>query len=550
MLLFLGAIVAPCAVLLWLGVRTVRQDEELAATRAVQDRRNAVSVAKRELQAHLESIEVRASNGLITPLDPDVALIARVQADQLIFPWEETPWDSNATRALEDLQAASKMFREGNSTAVHTIAARLLNLPAGVRDEYGIPFTVYAMRLLAGTAPPGELNERIVRILDQYWLPPAALYMIAELPGVREEIRNRSRDRAAELENADRPSAEIAQFEHSDVLWFTLADGPWLARIKGGRLIAVRARRVLDAIPLPGRSHWILGKDTTSEPLGADFPNLSVAQEQTAMAAPASRSRFYVAAAVLLSIAAFSAWLLYRDIGREARLARLHAQFVSSVSHELRTPIASIRAYAEFIDMGRARNAAEASEYVKTIIGESERLTRLVESVLDFSKVEQGKRLYRFGSVSLEQVVRSAAKAVDYPLAQGAFRLSMDIGSGLPAVKADQEALEQAVANLLNNAIKYSGDSREINLSLQHIESMAVIAVRDEGIGIALEEQSRIFESFYRAPPTDGRHVSGAGLGLTLVDHIVKAHKGRVEVKSRPGRGSTFSIFLPIEADE
>jgi signal transduction histidine kinase len=221
---------------------------------------------------------------------------------------------------------------------------------------------------------------------------------------------------------------------------------------------------------------------------------------------------------------------------------------VSSVSHELRTPIATIRAYAELIDMGRSPGPRESSEYLKTIIGESEKLSRLVEGVLEFSKTERGKRNYRFSSVSVEQVVRSAARAVDYSLTSGGFQLRMDLDSdsALPKVTADPEALEQAVVNLLTNAIKYSGESRDIDLSLHREGDHAVIRVRDQGIGIALEEQSRIFESFYRAPLTTKRNVPGAGLGLTLADHIVKAHRGRIQVESLPGAGSTFSILLPI----
>jgi signal transduction histidine kinase len=183
---------------------------------------------------------------------------------------------------------------------------------------------------------------------------------------------------------------------------------------------------------------------------------------------------------------------------------------------------------------------------LKTIIGESERLSRLVEGVLEFSKLERGKRTYQFRSVSLEEVVRSAARALEYSLASGAFQLRTNIDSTLPKVNADPEALEQAVVNLLANAIKYSGESRDIDLSLHREGDQAVIRVRDKGIGIPLEEQSRIFDGFYRVPLASGRQVPGTGLGLTLADHIVKAHRGRIQIESLPGAGSTFSILLPI----
>jgi len=143
-------------------------------------------------------------------------------------------------------------------------------------------------------------------------------------------------------------------------------------------------------------------------------------------------------------------------------------------------------------------------------------------------------------------VVRSAAQAVQYPLEEGAFNLHLDIEPGLPPVNADGDAIEQAVVNLLDNAMKYSGGGREIELRLRCDGNDAVICVRDRGIGIAPEEQSRIFEKFYRAPLADRRHVPGTGLGLALVDHVVKAHRGRVAVESELGHGSTFSILLPL----
>jgi len=223
----------------------------------------------------------------------------------------------------------------------------------------------------------------------------------------------------------------------------------------------------------------------------------------------------------------------------------LRSQFVSSVSHELKTPIATIRACAEMIDMGRVPES-EVAGYTSTILGEAERLSRLVEGVLAFSKADQGKRLYRFQSLSLEEVVRSAARAVQYQLYQGQFDLRLEIKGSFPLVNADGEAIEQAVVNLLVNAMKYSGTSHEIELSLRREGNHAVVCVRDRGIGIAPGEQERIFEKFYRAPLADQRHVPGTGLGLALVAQIVKAHCGRVEVESQVGQGSAFSILLPL----
>ncbi|HSU89398.1 MAG TPA: ATP-binding protein, partial [Terriglobia bacterium] len=149
---------------------------------------------------------------------------------------------------------------------------------------------------------------------------------------------------------------------------------------------------------------------------------------------------------------------------------------------------------------------------------------------------------------SLGDVIRAAAMAMQYPLSQYGFILNVSIDEALPPVLADADALEQAVLNLLANAMKYSGDAREIDLRLMHSEREAVIDVVDRGIGIADEDQPRIFEKFYRVRSVHSDRVAGTGLGLTLATHIVKAHGGRLQVSSKLGNGSTFSIYLPLEA--
>jgi signal transduction histidine kinase len=181
-------------------------------------------------------------------------------------------------------------------------------------------------------------------------------------------------------------------------------------------------------------------------------------------------------------------------------------------------------------------------------VNESERLARLVDNVLDFSKIEQGKKIYRLRPTRLEDIAGSAVRAMQFPLAQQGFRLHFSAEEDLPEIQADADAIQQAILNLLTNAMKYSGDSREIDLRLYARNGDAVIEVVDRGLGLAPEEQKHIFEKFYRAPSQDSRLIAGTGLGLTLVAHIAKAHHGRVEVESAPGAGSRFSIMIPIEA--
>jgi signal transduction histidine kinase len=242
-------------------------------------------------------------------------------------------------------------------------------------------------------------------------------------------------------------------------------------------------------------------------------------------------------------------FLLWRDVRRELALADMRSHFVTSVSHELKTPLTAIRMFAEALTMGVQKKPEAQQEYLRTIISESERLSRLLNNVLDFSKIEQGTRTYRFEPVSLEDVLQAAAKTMAFPMGQKRFSLQIEADKGIPQVQADKDALEQAVLNLLHNAVKYSGKNREILLKLYRKENTICIDVIDFGIGISDENKTHIFGKFFRAPGSENQRIPGTGLGLTIVSHIAEAHGGHVEVLSRLGEGSTFSIILPLEEE-
>ena len=290
-----------------------------------------------------------------------------------------------------------------------------------------------------------------------------------------------------------------------------------------------------------------------NRPLGPGLPGLYLAANPLDAAAAEGWSlpqQFYVAAlALALTVALLGGYLVWRDVRRELHMAELRGHFVSSVSHELRTPLTAIRMFAETLRGGRLEQEETREEYLDTIVSESERLSRLVDNVLDFSRIERGQKTYRFRPASLGAVVRAAARAVQYPLASQGFRLETEVEEDVSVARADPDALEQAVLNLLTNAIKYSGDSRQIGLRLRRLDGSAEIQVVDRGIGIPAEEQTRVFEKFYRSPTRENELLPGTGLGLTLVEHVARAHGGRVTVESRPGEGSTFSIRIPVESE-
>jgi signal transduction histidine kinase len=249
---------------------------------------------------------------------------------------------------------------------------------------------------------------------------------------------------------------------------------------------------------------------------------------------------------VVLGVTLFGAYLLWRDVRRELRIADLRSQFVASVSHELKTPLTAIRMFAETLARATVSDPQAREEYLVTIVNETERLSRLLNNVLDFSRMERGQREYHLRPTALDTVVQRSARTLQYPLSQQGLSLKVDVADDVPVVQADEDALQQAVLNLLTNAMKYSGSSSEIDLILQRSNGEAVIAVRDHGLGIPSTYRERVVEKFFRVPSPETAGIPGAGLGLTLVDHIVKGHGGRLEIESLVGSGSTFSIHLPV----
>jgi signal transduction histidine kinase len=243
-------------------------------------------------------------------------------------------------------------------------------------------------------------------------------------------------------------------------------------------------------------------------------------------------------------------YLIYTNVKREVHLARLKSDFVANVSHELKTPLALIRLFAETLELGRVASPVRAQEYYRVINKESQRLTQLINNILDFSRIEAGRKEYRFAPADVGRIVHDVIESYRFPIEQQGFTLEVDVPEGLPAAEVDKEALSQAVINLVNNAIKYSPDEKHLKVSARAEAGTLVLSVADRGIGIAKADQKRIFEKFYRAENSLVHETKGSGLGLSLVQHIVEAHGGTTRVESAPGKGSTFTLVLPVSRQE
>jgi len=239
--------------------------------------------------------------------------------------------------------------------------------------------------------------------------------------------------------------------------------------------------------------------------------------------------------------------LALRAAGRAMRLSEMKSDFVSNVSHELRTPLASIRMFAEMLSLGRAPTLDKAKEYGEYIDAESRRLSRLIDNILDFARIESGRKTYQLARADLTEVVAAVVRTFEVRLRPAGFTVRFaPPASPLPLLDLDPDAIGQALHNLLDNAVKYSGEARAIDVSVSQDDTEAVVAVRDHGIGIPRHEQARVFERFHRVPTGLVHDVKGSGLGLAIVRHIVEAHGGRLHLVSAPGEGSTFTLRLPL----
>ncbi|MBK5290233.1 MAG: HAMP domain-containing histidine kinase [Acidobacteriia bacterium] len=283
----------------------------------------------------------------------------------------------------------------------------------------------------------------------------------------------------------------------------------------------------LAALGLPG-SVW-------SEPRDAAAPGR----------ANESRGRLLLAILVLVAgVLVFGSFATVRLVRRELRIAQLQSDFAATVSHEFRSPLTGIRQLGEMLLAGRAaghssNDEARRRRYYELICRESDRLTRLVENVLDFSRIEDGRKQYQFRRIDTAEWLRGLAGVAEQRRSVEAV-----LPAELPAVEGDREALSSAVLNLLDNAIKYSPDGAAVRLRASGEDGWVTIEVHDQGCGIAPEEQRRIFDRFYRGSNTSGGAAKGVGLGLALVKRIADAHGARIRVESAPGQGSTFYFSL------
>jgi len=609
---FLIALILPSLAVVGFGLKMMEQERELSENRAAAAQRQTISDVRRDMISLLDRIKTQeiSANPDIDALpaaaeDPAVVLVGWVENDRLRLPWERNRDTAEFRRDIEEREFSSKIEAaetdpeqaieiysaalKGSHNANQKAYARfllavaleksglteeakrqdreLLALPSELVDDAGMPFAFYAAeRLLRAGGAEQDIARRLKTDFSSIARKsPVQTYFLhsifEKLPNPDAGTREKLQNRIATIEQAIALQQDLQSLQLAPAIWITYGREPWLVSVSPPRpenrklVVAVRAKDIFGAVEAQHAGseaglRVISGKET-GELLGDSLPGLRVAfaGRQFGFSQP-GLSRFYVATLILvLGLTFVGGYLVWRDTQRELRMSDLRSQFVANVSHELKTPLTSIRMFAEALQIKGLADERKQGQYLDTIVNESERLTRLLNNVLDFSRIERGQKSYCMEPVSLAGVVDAAARTMKYPLARQGFELQLDVSGDIPPVRVDRDALEQAILNLLANAMKYSGNSREICLRLARQNGNAVIQVSDQGIGIPKAEQSRIFEKFYRVPSVENEAISGTGLGLALVFHIAAAHGGTAEVESVPGSGSTFSLILPLHEE-
>jgi two-component system phosphate regulon sensor histidine kinase PhoR len=251
---------------------------------------------------------------------------------------------------------------------------------------------------------------------------------------------------------------------------------------------------------------------------------------------------------LLTLVLIFGVWIVFRNVKKEVQLAQIKSDFVSNVSHELRTPLSLISMFSETLEMDRVPSEEKKKEYYKIISQESTRLGRIVNTILNFSKMEAGKRKYNFVESYLNDVAENVCSSYKFHLENLGFAFSLEKDETIPILKLDEEAVSEAIVNLLDNAVKYSGDNKEIKIHTGKENNYAFVEVVDRGIGIPDNDQKKIFEKFFRVSSGNIHNIKGSGLGLSIVKHIMDAHKGKIKLFSEVNKGSKFKLLFPFNS--
>ena len=534
-LIYLITIVVPVGVLLWMGVESFERQREALATLTAEKLAAAIDVRKRQA----------AQAALDDPSQPIATHFFTIQAGELTSPVLRTPLppplpptfidaDRLELRSLDETMA---VYRRLSLDPAHTALA--LSRIARAQSRAG--------RKDDATRTWRELAAHFPDALDPFGRPYGIVAAIqaGDTRGLLDKMKAR---------RWDLPADQAEYFANE--LGAAPAD-PYLDRFRFAREIAHGFRPILGL-----REGAVHSTEVAGRPIfyRAERPDVvrgfaadrtvlnrleAQVQGELGLTDPQGRDlRLHAAAVGVVSLLLTAGVvLLLRETSREARTNELRAEFVSGVSHELKTPITLVRLYGETLLRHETLPDSERRHFYRIITRESARLGRLVDQVLAFSRIERGQFSYELQDGDLAAIVHSVLDDYHDWVDHAGFSVVRDVPESSPPLRLDPAAVAQALVNLLDNALKYSGDSRALAVRLLSADASITIEVEDHGPGIPPEEQARIFDRFYRASRRSGK--GGYGLGLFMVRHIMRAHGGEVKLESEKGRGSCFRLVFP-----
>ena len=344
-----------------------------------------------------------------------------------------------------------------------------------------------------------------------------------------------------------------------DVWQLASPDKPVLALFREERILSDMQALIDAELSVPDVSVQLVppGTEWSQEqapfltaPAGDYLPNWTLSLRFTGSdpftAAAETRVAIYLWSGIVVVVAiAILAGLVARYVGVQMRLTRLKNDLIATVTHELKTPLASTRALADMLLEGRYQDEKQRQEYLELIAKENQRLSRLIDNFLAFSRMERNKRTFEVEEVKIDALVSAALDAERERFEPPGCRLDVDIAAGLPNITGDTEALTTVLINLLDNAYKYTGNDKHIVLRAYADDGAVCLEVEDNGVGLSRRAAKKVFDRFYQVDPRLSRSSGGCGLGLSIVQFIVTAHGGSVTVASQPDRGSTFRVMLP-----
>jgi signal transduction histidine kinase len=454
----------------------------------------------------------------------------------------------------EDYDGAVQALKTLTGSPDRTVrAGALLRIARNLRKSGKPDAALEAFAELAGYGDvairgvPAELVARRARCTllsdlkqpDQARKEAASLY--ADLRGGRWQLDRAQyevyADESAAMSGGDRTSeaAGLALSEGVAWLWDRWRQGP----PQSGRETVFRQGRALAVVWESAEARL------TGLVAGPRFLEREQADELERFAA---RRRLLLSGLALVAILlATVAWLIARTFTREMAIAHLQSDFVAAVSHEFRTPLTSLRQLSEVFSEDRPLEAERRRKYYQALDRATGRLNSLVEGLLDFGRMEAGAKVYTLRRVDAGALVTSVVDEFQREAELRGYQVELNRGGSLPETEADAEALGRALWNLLDNAVKYSPDSKTVWVAVERQDGKVAVRVRDCGLGIPASEQRQILKKFVRGSAANHTGIKGTGIGLAMVQHIVQAHRGELRLESKPGEGSTFTILLPAK---